>query len=397
LPPPKNKAGAKPWLDVQGGIALLFLKHYEKLSDAKLVENLSVNSNYQLFCGLVLQTHEQIRDLSLVSRWRSKLAHYLDKGLFQSCLQREWKSSIVHPHVHKQDATCYESYITYPTSVKLLWQGCIWAYHQLKLRCKAGKRTMPRSQFRQQRHKQRAYQLSKKPTHRQQIKRRKTLVYLLDKLITQLKEQGADSLKRADQQRLTTIETLLFQQRQHLQVPESKITHRIVSLHKPYLRPIVRGKENKSCEFGAKVQLYQVGNLDFIEHLSFEAFNESTRFQATIHHHQEHLHTAVKQVAADRIYATNANRSFCHRHQIHTSFDPKGRPCQDPLKRKQARQLRQVLTKERGTRLEGSFGNQKNHYLAAKIRARNQPNEELWIYLAVHTANASKVKNHFFA
>ncbi|WP_421831047.1 transposase [Larkinella sp.] len=93
---------------MQGGIALLFLKHYENLSDAKLVENLSVNSNYQLFCGLVLQNHEQIRDLSLVSRWRSKLAHYLDKDLFQSCLQREWKPSLSHPHVHKQDATCYE-------------------------------------------------------------------------------------------------------------------------------------------------------------------------------------------------------------------------------------------------------------------------------------------------
>ncbi|MGM9512476.1 transposase [Larkinella sp. GY13] len=53
---------------MQGGIALLFLKHYENLSDAKLIENLSVNSNYQLFCGLVLQNHEQIRNLSLVSR-----------------------------------------------------------------------------------------------------------------------------------------------------------------------------------------------------------------------------------------------------------------------------------------------------------------------------------------
>lgn len=375
---------------------MLVLKHYEKLSDAKLVENLSVNTNYQLFCGLLLEAHEHIRDLSLVSRWRTKLGAYLDKNQFQACLQQEWRPYLSHPHVHKQDATCYESYITYPTSVKLLWQGCIWIHHQLKRLCKACKWAMPRSQFRQQRRKQRAYQLAKKPTHRQQVKRRKTLVYLLDKLITQLQERGTDSLTSTDQQRLTTIETLLTQQRQHLQIPESKITHRIVSLHKPYLRPIVRGKENKSCEFGAKVQRYQVGDLDFIEHLSFEAFNESTRFQSTIRHHQDHLHTAVGQVAADRIYATNANRSFCHQQGIYTSFDPKGKPPQDPLKRKQAKQLRQVLTKERGTRLEGSFGNQKNHYLAAKIRARNQLNEELWIYLAIHTANASKVKNHLF-
>lgn len=281
---------------MQGGIALLVLKHYEKLSDAKLVENLSVNSNYQLFCGLVLEDHEYIRDLSLVSRWRTKLGAYLDKNQFQACLQHEWRPFLSHPQVHKQDATCYESYITYPTSVKLLWQGCSWVYHQLKQVCKVRKLAMPRSQFRQQRRKQRAYQLLKKPTQQQQRKRRKTLVYLLAKLVDQLKEVGTQWSKPADAERFATIATLLIQQQQHLQLPESKIDHRIVSLHKPYLRPIVRGKENKSCEFGAKVQLYQVGDLDFIEHLSFEAFNESTRFQSTIRHHQDHLHTVVGQV-----------------------------------------------------------------------------------------------------
>ena len=47
--------------------------------------------------------------------------------------------------------------------------------------------------------------------------------------------------------------------------------HRIVSIDRPYLRPIVRGKENKRVEFGAKVNNIQIDGISFIEHHSFEA------------------------------------------------------------------------------------------------------------------------------
>jgi len=58
--------------------------------------------------------------------------------------------------------------------------------------------------------------------------------------------------------------------------------NRIVSINKPYIRPIVRGKEVKSVEFGAKVNKIQVDGISFIEHLSFDAFNEGTRLKSTI-------------------------------------------------------------------------------------------------------------------
>ena len=51
--------------------------------------------------------------------------------------------------------------------------------------------------------------------------------------------------------------------------------------------------------------------------------------------------------------------------------------------------MRAVLNKERGTRLEGSFGNEKNHYLLGKVAARNQSTETCWIFFGLMTANAS--------
>ena len=51
--------------------------------------------------------------------------------------------------------------------------------------------------------------------------------------------------------------------------------------------------------------------------------------------------------------------------------------------------MRAVLNKERGTRLEGSFGNEKNHYLLQKVNARNAITEKCWIFFGMMTANAS--------
>ena len=51
--------------------------------------------------------------------------------------------------------------------------------------------------------------------------------------------------------------------------------------------------------------------------------------------------------------------------------------------------LRSELGRERATRLEGSFGTQKQHYSLARIKARNRKTEMLWIFFGIHTANAA--------
>ena len=109
---------------------------------------------------------------------------------------------------------------------------------------------------------------------------------------------------------------------------------------------------------------------------------------------QKLMNVRVKRVAADSIYANNANRKFCTKYGISTSFVRKGRAAQDEPLRKV---LRSELSKERVTRLEGSFGTQKQHYSLARIKARNKKTEILWIFFGIHTANAilmiNKIRN----
>ena len=84
------------------------------------------------------------------------------------------------------------------------------------------------------------------------------------------------------------------------------------------------------------------------------------------------MNVRVRCVATDSIYANNANRKFCTKYGISTSFVRKGRAAKNEPLRKV---LRSELSKERATRLEGSFGTQKQHYLLARIKARNRKTE----------------------
>jgi hypothetical protein len=61
-------------------------------------------------------------------------------------------------------------------------------------------------------------------------------------------------LNRKDHKYLFVITTLYEQQQQMFTEASHSVEHRIVSIHQPHVRPIVRGKTNAYVEFGAKIQ-----------------------------------------------------------------------------------------------------------------------------------------------
>lgn len=109
-----------------------------------------------------------------------------------------------------------------------------------------------------------------------------------------------------------------------------KVNDRIVSIDRHYVRPIVRGKETKSIEFGAKVNNIQIDGISFIEHLSFKDCNEGIRLKDCIRMQQKLMNVRVRCVAADAIYANNANRKFCTKYGISTSVRKGRRPGMNP-------------------------------------------------------------------
>lgn len=132
----------------------------------------------------------------------------------------------------------------------------------------------------------------------------------------------------------------------------------------------------------------QIDGINFIQHITFDAFNEGTQLVKTIDKSYQLIKIKVKSVGADAIYATNANRKYVTKNNIKTDFRPKGIKPKD-YKEQQA--LRQIISKERATRLEGSFGKEKEHYHLKKIKAKTEKTEKLWIFFGIHTANALEI------
>lgn len=389
IPLPKGKRsglGRKAWLGVEGGLALQFLKHYTRLSDEQIIHRLNADWSMQMFCGIRLGA-KRIKDMNLVSAWRVYLSKYLDIDNLQTQFVGHWKPFMEHTHVGMADATAYESRITHPTDVKLLWESCLWVYERIMATCSRHKIRRPRINFKGQKLRHLSYQKRRKRSRRKEHRHRKSLLHFLHRLLhrlAELEQENLVSLTTKEKARLKTIRTLFHQQYFHLKNPGKRIEDRIVSLHKPYVRPIIRGKETKSVEFGPKAHLLQVDGINFIEHLSYDAFNEGIRLKQAIWKHQQYF-GRCHQFAADQIYATNENRIYCSKNGIATCFVRKGRKGEYA---NQADIMRRELGKQRGTVLEGSFGNEKNHYLLDKIKARNQKTEILWIFFGVMTANA---------
>lgn len=387
----KSNLGRKPWFDVKGGIGLLILKHYTGLSDALLMERINTDWAMQLFCGIQLKPGQQIKDTNQPSFWRTYIGKHLDIDALQKSAADYWKPWMQQRGIGMQDATCYESRISFPTDVKLLWQCCNTTYLLLQQVRKQNKQRSSRINYDKRKRDVLSYQRTKKKTRRSEKKLRIKLVKFLLKLLQQLEQlqrKYNTTLSHKNQKQLRTITTVYQQQHGKLYGDTTVIKDRIVSLNKPYIRPIVRGKEVKQVEFGAKVNVLQVDGINFIEHLSYDAFNEGTRLQEGIFL-QRKLFGKCTHQSADKIYATNANRSYCKQNNIATNFIPKGR--QKILYIEQAATLSKQLNIQRGTVLEGSFGNEKNHYLLNKIPARNQTTETCWIFFGMLTANASKI------
>ena len=333
-------------------IALMVLKAYTGFSDRQLVEHLNGNIHYQIFCGIMIPPSLPITNFKIVSAIRNEIASRLDIDSFQEILTSHWKPYLDNLHVCMTDATCYESHMRFPTDMKLLWESIEWLYRHICRHCRELGIRRPRNKYRNVAESYLSYCKKRKRRASRTRMLKRHMIKLLEKLLSQ--RDGIHSEYGA---------LLRYTQDYHKRLS------------------IIR-------------KVLVIDGISFIEHLSFKAFNEGIRLKDCIRMQQKLMNVRVKRVAADSIYANNANRKFCTKYGISTSFVRKGRAAKDEPLRKV---LRSELSKERATRLEGSFGTQKQHYSLSRIKAGNRKTEILWIFFGIHTANAilmiEKIRN----
>ena len=385
------KRGPEPYFSPEGKVALVFLKTHRQLSAPQLMDQLNGNIHYQIFCDIRIDPEDPLTNYKLIDDIALELAGKLRIQRQQDVLAEAWKPYMKDLDTMYTDATCYESEMRYPTDQKLLWECVEKSY---KIMCELSGRLgvrRPRTKFLDVEKANLSYRKQRKHSNVQTRKMTRRLLSLLGKILQEIRrmerEHGGELLTVKEKSLVDIVTKVYRQQHNHFDSGNRResIPDRIVSVSKPYVRPIVRGKEVKSVEFGAKCNNIMVDGISFIEKLSFHAFNEGTRLQHCVKMHKRLFGVDVKKIGGDAGYAGTDNRNFCKENGIQTSFVKRGRPSQGM---KETDYVRQELARVRATAMEGSFGTQKEHYAMRRIKARKKETEILYIFFGIHTANA---------
>ncbi|MFP4470317.1 MAG: IS5/IS1182 family transposase, partial [Bacteroidales bacterium] len=127
----------------------------------------------------------------------------------------------------------------------------------------------------------------------------------IDKLLDTYQQIPFDA---RDYKYLLVIKTVYQQQKHMYDNGTHQVDHRIVSIHQPHVRPIVRGKSHSKVEFGAKIHLSMIDGLSFLDEISWEAFNEGSHMMHYIENYKCRFGCYPREVLADQIYCTRNNR-----------------------------------------------------------------------------------------
>jgi len=292
------------------------------------------------------------------------------------------------------DATCAPADVAYPTDLNLLnearekLEAMIDTLHKPVI----GQVAKPRT-YREKARKQ-FLAVSKQRRPGPKVIRkgiRRQLGYVgrnLDIIAEQAKEQPLTLLSRKAYRDLLVIQELYRQQLQMYNERTHQIEDRIVSIHQPHVRPIVRGKAKARVEFGVKIAVSMTKGYAFLDRLSWDNFNESTTLIEVIKQYVRRMGYYPAVVQADQIYRTRENRNFCKQYGIRLSGPALGRPPKDG----RASEQRQVTKQDAGERnaIEGKFGEGKRKYGLDRIRARLTKTSESVITLQLLVMNLER-------
>jgi len=189
-------------------------------------------------------------------------------------------------------------------------------------------------------------------------------------------------LDRQSYKYLLVIQETYRQQQEMRQNKVHSIDNRIVSIHQPHIRPIVRGKVKAKVEFGSKIQLSLVKGYAFLDHLGWEAFNEGILLMDSVEQYKRRNGFWPQEVLADKIYCNRENRRRLKELGIRLKAKPLGRPS--------AVNTERLRPGERNP-IEGKFGQAKTKYGLDRIKARLNQTSESWIASIILVLNLVKL------
>jgi vacuolar-type H+-ATPase subunit F/Vma7 len=389
---PEQGAPAKTFRVALGA---LIIKEKLGISDEETVEQIRENPYLQYFLGLSEYSDKAPFEASMMVHFRKRLNlefvgrineqivkhpkeseqeeikekqdEKKEKGEKLEEGQKENEAEPANEGKLLLDATVAPADIRYPTDIKLLNEAREQTEIAIDALYKQVKEQLPKKPRTYRREARTAYlQIAKqRKPNRKKIRKalRKQLGYVRRNLahIDTLIAAGAmlSELKKNLYRNLLVVSEVYRQQQSMYEESCSRIDDRIVSITQPHVRLIVRGKSGTPVEFGAKLSVSCVDGNAFLDHLSWNNFNESGDLENQIELFKSRFGHYPESVYVDQIYLTRSNRASCRNLRIRITAPPLGRPVADDLAAIRKQTLEDAKIRNQ---IEGKFGQAKRRF-----------------------------------
>ena len=402
-----NKNGAVT-TDARIVLGALIIKHHESLSDEGTIEAIKENIYMQCFIGLPSFKTESVFAPSLFVEIRKRLG--LDYW-------REINEIIIkHNAPNKKeddeptdlqgnkgtiniDATIVDQDIQYPTDLGILNESREKLEELIGVICAKTGQARPR-----------LYRIRARKQYLNVAKKKKRTHKIIRKAVGQQLNYVSRNLKKVELlltdynstdwiftkhelKYLQVIQEVYRQQREMHSVKTHSTANRIVSIHQPHVRPMVRGKAGANVEFGSKIGVCIHNGLTHLDYLSWDSYNETEDLKTRANNYKKRNGHFPAKINADQIYITRENRTWCKENNIQLNGKPLGRPTEQTKER--IKELRQAVG-ERNC-VEGKFGQAKRWYGMGCIHAKLKTTSESMIGAIVVVLNLIRLlKQHVY-
>ncbi len=137
---------------------------------------------------------------------------------------------------------------------------------------------------------------------------------------------------------------------------------------------------------GAKLSVSCFDNYVFLDHLSWDNFNESGDFKTQVEAYKNYTGYYPSSVHVDKIYRTRENRAWCKERGLRISGPPLGRPPKNISKETKKQALEDETVRNA---IEGKFGQAKRRYSLNRIMAKLSETAETSIAITFLVINLS--------
>lgn len=397
--PPKQTG--RPPLNPRVLIGAVIIKHILNLDDRETVAQIGENMYLQYFLGYSSYIKEPPFDPSLFVDIRKRLGQELIAQMnerihgfsMEKTSQKSKKSDNNEPDAGNKgeviyDATACPQDIVYPTDLGLLnkareiTEAIIDDLHEKQPQLKK-----PRTYRKKARKAYLKVAQNKNPSKKTIRKGIKSQLQYLRRNFKTVDKQLAEfkifPLDRKLQRKYWVIQTVYDQQLLMFNNRTHQVDDRIVSIHEPHVRPIVRGKSRSKTEFGAKIHLSLVDGYSFLDTVSWDAFHEGSCLMEYVEKYKERFGFYPAKVLADQVYCSRDNRRDLKEKGIKLAAKPLGRPS--------AKAVGKHVSPGERNPIEGKFGQAKNGYGMNRIRARLKNTSQSWIASIILVLNLVKL------